>query len=30
LLKWEVELVGGAWFAWDMRWKLGLWWHMIK
>jgi len=19
-----------AWFAWEMRWKLGLWWHMIK
>ncbi len=30
LLKWEGELVGGAWFAWEMGWKLGLSWHMIK
>jgi hypothetical protein len=30
LLKWEGELVGDAWFVWDMGWKLGLWWHMIK
>jgi hypothetical protein len=22
--------MGGAWFAWEMGWKLGLWWHMIK
>jgi len=24
LLKWEGELVGGAWFAWEMGWKLSL------
>jgi len=30
LLKWEGELVGGVWFAWEIEWKLGLWWHMIK
>jgi hypothetical protein len=24
------ELMESAWFAWDMRWKLSLWWHMIK
>jgi len=27
---WEGELMGGVWFAWEMGWKLGLWWHMIK
>jgi hypothetical protein len=30
LLKWEGEQVGDAWFALEMGWKLGLWWHMIK
>jgi hypothetical protein len=30
LLKWDGELVGSAWFTWDMGWKLGLWWHMIN
>ncbi len=30
LLKLEGELVGGAWFTWEIRWKLGQWWHMIK
>jgi hypothetical protein len=30
LLKWEEELMGSAWFAWEMGWKLGLWWRMIK
>jgi len=29
-LKWEGELMEGGWFAWEMRWKLGLWWHMIN
>jgi hypothetical protein len=19
----------GSWFAWEMGWKIGLWWHMI-
>ncbi len=22
--------MGNAWFAWEMGWKLGMWWHMIK
>jgi len=22
--------MGGSWFAWKMRWKIGLWWRMIK
>ncbi len=30
LLKWEGESMGDVWFAWEMGWKLGLWWHMIK
>jgi len=30
LLEWEGELVGGLWFAWEMGWRVGLWWHMIK
>jgi hypothetical protein len=30
LLKWEGELVDGSWFAWEMGWIIGLWWHMIK
>jgi hypothetical protein len=30
LLKWEGELMGSAWFAWEMGWKLDLWWHMIE
>jgi len=24
LLKWEGKLVGGVWFAWEMRWKLSV------
>ncbi len=30
LLNWEGDLVENVWFAWEMGWKLGLWWHMIK
>ncbi len=30
MLKWEEEPVGNALFAWEMGWKLGLWWHMTK
>jgi hypothetical protein len=30
LLKWEGELMGSAWFAWEMGWKLDIWWHMIE
>jgi hypothetical protein len=22
--------MGGLWFAWEMGWKIGLGWHMIK
>ncbi len=22
--------MGGLWFAWEMGWKIGLWWCMIK
>jgi hypothetical protein len=29
-VKWEGEPVENAWFAWEMGWKRGLWWHMIK
>ncbi len=24
------ELVGGSWFAWGMKWRIDMWWHMIK
>jgi hypothetical protein len=31
---WFVKMGGGTmgnvWFAWEMGWKLGLCWHMIK
>jgi hypothetical protein len=30
LLKWEGELLGGSWFTWEMGWRIGLWWHMVK
>jgi hypothetical protein len=30
LLKWEGQLMGGLWFAWEMGWKIGLWWHMVR
>jgi hypothetical protein len=30
LLKWEGELVRGVQFAWEMGWKLGMWWYMIN
>jgi hypothetical protein len=30
LLKWEGALMAGLWFAWEMGWKIGLWWCMIK
>jgi hypothetical protein len=26
----DRQLVGGLWFAWGMRWKIGQWWHMIR
>jgi hypothetical protein len=22
--------MNGSWFAWEMGWKIGLWWHMMK
>jgi len=30
LIEWERELMGGSWFVWEMGWKLGLWWCMMK
>jgi hypothetical protein len=30
LLEWEGELVCGSRFVWEMRWKIGLWWCMMK
>ncbi len=30
LLQLEKELVGGSWFAWEMGWRIGMWWCMIK
>ncbi len=29
-VEWEGELMGGEWFTWEMGWKIGLWWHMVK
>jgi len=22
--------MGGSWFVWEMVWRIGLWWHMIR
>jgi hypothetical protein len=22
--------MGGLWFAWGMKWRISLWWHIIK
>jgi len=30
LLKWEGELMGGFLFAWGMKWRMGLWWCILK
>jgi hypothetical protein len=24
------KIMGGSWFAWEMGWIVGLWWHMIN